>query len=230
MLFTNILRKPKLLSNKGFLKYSKNTGWLFLERVVRLTLGMFISVSVIRYLGPEQFGILSYAISFVALFTPLTTLGLKNIVIRELVTNVHRQNEFIGTAFFLRTFAAFTIILILSVVVMLMPNEQGETALLMLIACTNIPRSFEVVDTFLQSKVLSKYSVLVSLVTFIIISGLKLALIAMDAPLVAFGLVMLLESMILALGYLLLYFKLNPGLKLNNINFSINKNLVTKKF
>ena len=77
-----------LKDHEGFMKYFKNTSWLFGEKILRLFLGLFISIWVARYLGPEQFGILSYALSFVGLFTFLATLGLDSIVIRELVKDV----------------------------------------------------------------------------------------------------------------------------------------------
>ena len=60
-----------------------NTSWLMLERVVNMTIRFFVGVWVVRYLGPEQYGVYSYALSFVGLFTALTTLGLDGLVIRN---------------------------------------------------------------------------------------------------------------------------------------------------
>ena len=57
-----------LFAHKNFMKYFKNTSWLFVEKILRMIVALFIGVWVARYLGPEQFGLLSYAQSFVALF------------------------------------------------------------------------------------------------------------------------------------------------------------------
>ena len=69
------------------MKYFKNTSWLFAEKIIRMMVGLFIGIWVARYLGPEQFGLFSYAVSFVGLFTAISTLGLDTIVVRELVKN-----------------------------------------------------------------------------------------------------------------------------------------------
>lgn len=39
------------------MKYFKNTSWLFGEKILRMTVGLFVGVWVARYLGPEQFGL-----------------------------------------------------------------------------------------------------------------------------------------------------------------------------
>ena len=69
------------------MKYFKNTSWLFAEKILRMVVGLLVGVWVARYLGPEQFGLLSYALSFVGLFSIVATFGLDEIVVRELVKN-----------------------------------------------------------------------------------------------------------------------------------------------
>lgn len=59
-------------------------------------------VYVARYLGPERFGLLSYAGSFVGLFTALATIGLDGIMVRKLVKNLKRRDELLGAAFRLK--------------------------------------------------------------------------------------------------------------------------------
>ena len=56
-------------------KVIANTGWLFLDQMLRMAVGLFVTVWVARYLGPEGFGILNYAIAFVALFSAFATMG-----------------------------------------------------------------------------------------------------------------------------------------------------------
>jgi len=47
------------------------------HRILSMIVALFVGVYVARYLGPERFGLLSYAGSFVGLFTALATLGLE---------------------------------------------------------------------------------------------------------------------------------------------------------
>ena len=55
-----------------------------------------------RSLGPEQFGTLSVAQAFVALFAFIASLGLPSIVVRDVVRRPADQEGIISSAFFLR--------------------------------------------------------------------------------------------------------------------------------
>ena len=57
-----------------------NIGWLFIDRFLRMGVGLLVGVWVARYLGPAQFGMLNYALAFVALFGVVATrCGLGNL-------------------------------------------------------------------------------------------------------------------------------------------------------
>jgi len=49
-----------------------NSGWLFADKVLRMGVGLLVGVWVTRYLGPEKFGQLSYAIAFALAIRPRT--------------------------------------------------------------------------------------------------------------------------------------------------------------
>ena len=82
----NILKKTiQLKHHSGFRKYFSNTSWLLGEKILRMVVALFVAIYVARYLGPERYGFLSYALSFVWLFSSLASLGIDDILIRELV-------------------------------------------------------------------------------------------------------------------------------------------------
>jgi len=99
-----------LKSHQGFRRYAANTSWMMGEKILRMFVGLFVGIWVARYLGPEQFGLLSYAQSFVFLFTAIATLGLDGIVVRELVKDESRRDELLGTAFGLKLIGAILIL------------------------------------------------------------------------------------------------------------------------
>ena len=68
------------------IKINKNIFWLLFDKFVRLTFGFFIGIWIARYLGPDSFGTLSFGIAFVAIFTFMSSLGLKDIVVQMLVS------------------------------------------------------------------------------------------------------------------------------------------------
>src|SRR5690554_4573541 len=72
--FVRILERSDVLQ-----KIVTNTGWLIMEKGISMGISFFVAVWVIRYLGPDLFGKFSYAMSMVALFGAIATLGLDNI-------------------------------------------------------------------------------------------------------------------------------------------------------
>jgi len=207
-LLTLILTKLKDLKNhEGFLKYLKNTLWLFGEKILRIVVGLFVGIWVARYLGPEQFGLFSYAQSFVGLFTAIATLGLDGIVVRELVKDESRRDELIGTAFWLNILGALGVLIVLAIAINFTSNDSYTSSLVFIIASATIFQSFNVVDMYFQSKVLSKYIVYANVISLFISSIVKITLILNEAPLIAFALVILFDSFILASGFIYFYFK-----------------------
>lgn len=196
------------------MKYFRNTSWLFGEKILRMVVGLFVGVWVARYLGPDQFGLLSYAQSFVGLFTAIATLGLDGIVVRELVKDESRRDELIGTAFWLKLMGAFAVLLILAIAVNFTSNDHYTNVLVFIIASATVLQSFNVIDFYFQSKVLSRYVVLANLISLFISSVVKIVLILYEAPLVAFAWVILFDSIIVTMGFMYFYLHNNLSLRL----------------
>ena len=90
-----------LKDHSGFRKYFANTSWLIGERIFRMGVSLFVGIYIARYLGPERYGLLSYALSFVFLFSSLAYFGLNDILVRELVLHPEQRKELLGTVFWL---------------------------------------------------------------------------------------------------------------------------------
>jgi len=60
-----------------------NIGWLGSDRVLRMLGAVVVGTLVARYLGPSQFGLLSYGLAIYGLFNTLSNLGLDSLVVRE---------------------------------------------------------------------------------------------------------------------------------------------------
>ena len=65
-------------------KVVKNVAWAVLGKIINMLGVLLVGILVARYLGPEQYGLMNYVISYVALFTIIATFGLSNIEIRAL--------------------------------------------------------------------------------------------------------------------------------------------------
>ncbi|NCD10916.1 MAG: flippase [Epsilonproteobacteria bacterium] len=201
------------------MKYFKNTSWLFGEKILRMVVGLFVGIWVARYLGPEQFGLFSYAQSFVGLFTAIATLGLDGIVVRELVKDESRRDELIGTAFYLKLIGAIAVLIVLAVAIQFTSNDHYTNILVFIIASATIFQAFNVVDMYFQAKVLSKYVVYANVISLFVSSIVKVVLILNDAPLIAFAWATLFDSVVLALGFIYYYVKNSSIFNIKNLIF-----------
>ncbi|MEY8211133.1 MAG: flippase [Gammaproteobacteria bacterium] len=209
----------QLKRHAGFMRYFHNTSWLMGERILRMGVGLFVGIWIARYLGPEQFGLLSYAQSFVFLFTAIATLGLDGIVVRELVNDGNKRDVLLGTAFGLKLIGAFIILPILFLAVQLTNNDSHTNLLVFIIASATIFQSFNVIDFYYQSKVLSKYVALTNTVVLALSSVVKIVFLLNEAPLLAFALMTVFDGLVLAMGLVCVYMK-TSGFKLSSWVFN----------
>jgi O-antigen/teichoic acid export membrane protein len=213
----------KLLKvHKGFLKYSKNTSWLFAEQILRMTIGLFVGIWVARYLGPSQFGLFSYVQAFVFIFASIASLGLDSILVRELVKDENKRDVLMGTAFLLKFMSAFIVFVLILIVLEFTSDDHYTNTLAMIVASATIFQSFNVISFYFQSTVLSKYTVYATSISFLISSIVKIVLITIEAPLVAFAWVILIDSILIAVGLVYFYIKNNSIVSIKKLTFKLD--------
>lgn len=199
-----------------------NTSWLFADRIIRMGIGVIVIIWIARYLGPEQFGIYNYAIAFVALFMALSTLGLDQIVVREIVRQPDKKDEIIGSALLMRFLASLITVILISVIIFLLRPDDALTRLMVLIiASAMVFQSFEVIDFWFQSQVQSKYTVIAKNAAFFIISGVHIGLILSEASLIVFAFARLGEMFLFAAGMVFLY--RHTGSALRKLRFRLKQ-------
>jgi O-antigen/teichoic acid export membrane protein len=192
-------------STSGFKKYLANTSWVLVERVLRMGMAFFVGVYVARYLGPERFGLLSYANSFVGLFAGLTALGLNSIVTRELVKTPEYRDELLGSAFWLKIAGAGLMWIGIVCAIPFTQNNTYENTLIAIIAFSAIFQAFNVIDFHYQAQVKSKYVVYAKSAQLVVSSITKITLVVIEAPLIWFAWVYLLDAVVLAIGLITVY-------------------------
>jgi PST family polysaccharide transporter len=177
-----------------------NAGWLMADRVVRMGFGLVVGVWLARYLGPTQFGSLNFAMSFVALVGTVTTLGLDSIIIRNIVRDPSHSNEILGTAFVLRFWTSFFTCLLIVSARLLGADHDVNSVLVAILSLTLVFQSFDVIDSYFQSQVQSKFTVVAKNAAFLIGTAIRLLLIFLHKPLWWFALAYTLEIGLGAVG------------------------------
>ncbi|MBD1939976.1 flippase [Microcoleus sp. FACHB-68] len=172
----------------GLRKVIANTAWLFAEKFLQMGLGLLVGVWVARYLGPDEFGLLNYAIAFVGLFSPIATLGLGQIVVRDLARDPSCKEETLGTAFVLKFLGGLlTLFLTVGTLGFLNPTDNRTFGLVAAAATGTVFLCFEVIDFWFQSQVQSKFTVWSTNSAYVIINAVKITLIQLRSPLIAFS-------------------------------------------
>jgi O-antigen/teichoic acid export membrane protein len=199
----NIIHSAK--THQGFSRYFTNTSWMFGEQMLRMGSGLLVGIWVARYLGPEQFGVFSYAIAFGSLFSSIAKLGLDSIVVRDLVQEPALRNSYMGTAFWLKLAGAFLMLAVVGLATIFTSNNSTTNLYVFIIASGIIFQSFEVVDFYFQSQVLSKFVSLCKIAQLFISSSIKIYLILVGADLFWFVLVSLVDQITLAISLYVAY-------------------------
>lgn len=206
MIFTLIKKISGWEFSSSYQKVMGNAGWLLFDRFLRMAVGIYVTVWVARYLGPEQFGLLNYAFALTAILSLLSTLGLEQIIIRDLVKDPALKNVTLGTSFILKLSGSFfSIILSVLIVTIMRPGEYLIIFIVAIIATGTLFQSSDVIDLFFKSRVESKYPVLSKSFPFILINLFKIYLIINDAPLIAFAWAAMAEVAFGAVGLTLTY-------------------------
>lgn len=184
--------------------YINNSIWILAEKASRIISGILVGVLVARFLGKEQFGIISYALSVISIFTVFSTLGLDGIVVRELITEKKKKYDIIGTTFWLRFIGSFLVV-IASTYYSFMRDPSDRTWIVFLVSIAVVFQSFSVIDFYFQSEVKGKFNAITQIITLIISAIVKLILIYFEAPLSWFASMVMLEAILTAINQLVFY-------------------------
>jgi len=208
-------------THQGFRRYFANTSWMFAEQMLRMVAGLLVGVWVARYLGPEQFGVFSYSVAFVALFTTIGKLGLDGIVVRDLVNDPQKRDDYLGTAFWLKFIGALIAFGSIYGSSFFITNEYNTRIYLLIIASGMIFQSFDVIDFYFQSKVLSRFVSLSKFIQLLLSSAFKVYFILMGADLIYFVIVSVVDQFSLAIALAYSYSKQ----KITSFYFNFDKKI-----
>ncbi|MDZ8187297.1 MAG: flippase [Nostoc sp. ChiSLP02] len=228
------LKIEKLLllkSHSGLRAIVANTGWLFADRILRMGAGLIVGVWIARYLGVQQYGLFNYAAAFVVLFSPLATLGLDNLVVRNIVHDSSGKEQILGTTFWLKLFGGVgSLLLAVAFISVFRQNDNLTITLVAIFAAGGIFQAFDTIDFWFQSQVQSKYTVIAKNTAFAIITLVKVILLNMQAPLIAFAWAALAEIGLSAMGLVLVYKIKGNSLYLWRWSFPIAKTLLKESW
>lgn len=182
-----------------------NLIWATAGKVTSMLSGLVIGILVARYLGPEQFGLMNWVISFVFLFQTISIFGLDLIEVREEAAKPKDYNTIIGTAFGIRIILSILSIA-LCIGTCIVMGKDTETTLFVAIYCISvIANTLSVIRNYFFAIVQNKRVVQSEISRTLLGMAIKVALLYFNASLVWFVVATMLDTVLLASGYILSY-------------------------
>ncbi len=214
-------------SREGLKKYTVNTGWIFVAKVTSFIVSFLTLAIVARYLGPELYGKISYAQSFVALFSMIASLGIDTILYRDLVAHKEREGEILGTATLLKLVCGIIALIATLSTALLTSDDTIFIWLIGLISLTFIFQPFGVISHFFSANVASKYPAYITLAISFLIPALKLIVIFLGQGIIYFAAIIAFEAFFNAIAHLFYYIH---TFKKNLHHWTISRTYATSLF
>jgi len=186
--------------------YLHNTSWIMGEKFFTLGIGFFVTVLMARYLGPEQFGIIAYALSMAALFATAGHMGLSGLVVREIVKKEDLREETLGTTIFLKFLGyALGYLLLVSYAFIYEDYQSIEFWALLIVGSSLLFRPLSVIDFWFQAHVQARFTAIARTGALLVAANVKVALVVLGAQVLMFAYAHLLEVVLAGIFLVLIY-------------------------
>jgi O-antigen/teichoic acid export membrane protein len=205
--------------------YSINFSWMMLENLVKILVGFTISVYVIRYLGPKDFGLISYSLSIVGILTPFASLGLDAILFRNLINDSANEATLIYTAKVLKLLASIFLIIISIPILYFYTDQNDFFYIFTLLLIGLLIDVFALYNEYFLSIEKTKYITISSIISLVFSSILNITLVLLKSYVVWFAIVYLVQKIINIIG-LKYYYKKKSSNKKSKFDFSLAKTML----
>lgn len=200
--------KSNVLNSEVALKIIKNSSWMVGDKVFTMIIGVFVTAIVARYFGPESYGQFNYALSFVTLFTALSTLGLETLTVKAIVDKEQDEGTILCTSLVLRVIGGILLTFIAVILIrLIVPNDSNTHILVFILSLTMVFKALEVIEYWIQAHQRAKVSSVVRMTAYVIISAFNIGMVLLGGNLIHFALIHMLNVIIIGIGLIIAYFR-----------------------
>ncbi len=192
-------------ANAGFQRYFRNTGWMFAAQIFSMGVSFISTIIIARRLGPLNFGQLSYANSFISIFSILATLGIDYILYRDLIKNPEKRREYLGSAFIIKLVGGGITASIAVISSYFYSQDDVSRFLILILSGTFFFNAFQIINYEFQARVKSKYPSIISFIINFVINALEVIVILNGKGVIYLAFVALFGTVSYAILYVLFY-------------------------
>ena len=187
-------------------KFKSNTIWIVMGAIVKALIGFILTILTARYLGPSNFGIIGYVNSISNLFSAFASLGLINVLVKEHTNHKDEGGEITGTAIILQIISSLiSYVLIVSAVFITNMNNKTILICAFIQGAYHLLNCFEGINYYYQSKFQSKYTVIITLIAYIVVQTFKVFLLITNKGVVWFSVALCLEPLVASICLFITY-------------------------
>lgn len=186
----------------------RNAVWIIGCKIVQSACSFVIGAFTARYLGPSNYGLISYATSIVAFFVPIMQLGFSSTLVREIIDRSENEGQVLGTALVFNVISSFACVIgVATFSVIVTPSQRDTIIVCILYSLILVFQAAEVTQYWFQAKLLSKYSSIVSLIVYFIVSLYKIYILVDGKTVGWFAVTHVIEAAMIASVLMVIYFK-----------------------
>lgn len=205
----------------------KNAGWIIGCKIVQSLLNLVIGLITARYLGPSNYGVITYVASVVAFAMPIMQLGLKNTLVKEFIKSPEQEGVILGTSLMLNIISSvFCMVGCIGFVMLINAGETETIFVCILYSLTLIFNATEMTQYWFQSKLLSKYPSIAALVAYVTVAAYKIYLLITQKSVVWFAFSNVIDYFVISIILMIIYKKLG-GQRLK-VDWHIGKKLLSE--
>lgn len=174
------------------------------DYIFSLTASLIVGIAVARYLGPEMYGIIAFATAVYTLLVIIVSLGIDDIIMKDMLQYEERQGSIQGSALFVKSAAAFLVYGIIFIYFLI--NYSGEKLYSVLIITGAVLfQPLSVFSCIFLINAQAKYTSIARMISYTLSSLLKIILIIFKAPVTYFAFAVFIDYAVLYLTVILMY-------------------------
>ena len=210
-------------------KEAKNAGWIIGGKIVQMLFSLVVGILTARYLGPGNYGLISYGAAYISFFSALCTLGLNSIIVKELIDKPDEQGTTLGSAIILRLLSsALSSVMIIGIVAIVDRDEPLTIAVVALSTLGLVFHVFEIINFWFQAQYKSKITSIATLIAYIIMSAYKLVILYLGKDVKWFAVATAVDYIVIAI-FLLIAYKMYKG-QAFGFSFARSKSLLKSSY
>ena len=212
------------------IKVLKNAIWIIGCKIIKAILTLIVTMITARYLGPSNYGLISYAASLVTVVTPLMKLGLDSTLVYELVNNPKDEGKILGSTLLMCFVSGILCLIgIITFVSLVNAGEKDTLIVCSLYGVLLIFQAFEMIQYWFQAKLLSKYCSISMLLSYVIITLFQLYLLITSKSVYWFALSYSIDYLLISI-FLIFFYKKNGKSKFKFSKKTFSKLLKNSKY